>query len=134
MNDRIGEGVVPAHTKRQGADSGAGFVLLIGVEERPAEGNGTLSVVRNSFVAKWTYAWRELQDHVELRQQHDNHFGALFLLFGFEHGFASLIADHAVVCGISIAACFPTSLASATRSRTASFRRRVRRTSADRLQ
>ena len=81
MHDWICEGVVATHAEGEGADRGAGFVLLIGVQHRPGEQDGTFDVVNEILTTKRTRVWRELQHDVELRQQHDDHFGALFLLF-----------------------------------------------------
>ena len=86
MNYRIGEGVVAAHAEGQGADGGAGFVLLFRAQHRPGQCDGTFGVVNEGFVAERTGVGRELQHDVELRQQHDDYFGTFFLLFGFEHG------------------------------------------------
>lgn len=86
MNHWIGEGVVAAHAEGKGADSGAGLVLLVGVQHRPGEQDRTFDVVNEILMTKRTRVWRELQHDVELRQQHDDNFGALLLLFRFKHG------------------------------------------------
>ena len=86
MHHWIGEGVVAAPAEGKGADGGAGFLLLLGAQHRPGQEDGTFGVVDEGFVAERAGVRRELQDDVELRQQHNDYFGAVFLLFGFEHG------------------------------------------------
>src|SRR5687768_18331694 len=86
MDDRVCEDVVAAYAKRKCADGLAGFFLLSRTQQGPREGDGTFSVVSESLVAKRTCVRRELPHYVELRQQHDDHFSAFLLLFGFKHG------------------------------------------------
>ena len=81
MNHRIGDGVVGADAQGEGADGGAGVALLIFTQESPGEGDGTFGVVGQGSVTDRAVVDRELQHHVELRQQRDDEFNAFLLLF-----------------------------------------------------
>ena len=81
MNHGVGEGVVGADAQGEGADGGASVALLVFSQESPGESYWTFQVVGKGLVTDRTIVDRELEHHVELRQQRDDEFNALLLLF-----------------------------------------------------
>src|SRR5215213_759209 len=86
MHHRVGARAAAPDAQGEGADGGAGAALLALSQESPGEGDGTREVVGHGFVADRAVVYRELEHHVELRQQRDDKFNALLLLFRFKHG------------------------------------------------
>ena len=54
MYHRIADGIVCPNAEREGADGGAGVVLLVLTQERPGEGDGTFGIVGELFMTDGT--------------------------------------------------------------------------------
>ena len=80
MDQQVALCFVVADAEGEGADGGACVVLLFLTQKGPGEGDGTLRIVSQSFMTNRATVERQLEQHVELRQQHDDEFSALPLL------------------------------------------------------